>query len=97
MSGVLDEAWSRLRELLAHAFVAQREVETPTVDESSLRPLLDRLADEFPNVWIKSIAADFADGAPVRVALEAGGSSRYEAEQTVESALRRLLDLAGTR
>ena len=97
VSGVLDEAWPRLKELLSHAFVAQREVETPTVDESSLGPLLERLADEFPGVWVKSLAPGFSDGAPVRVALEAGGSSRYEAEQTVESALRRLLDLARTR
>lgn len=95
VSGVLDVVWSRLGELLSHAHVAQREVETPTVDESALRPLLDRLAAEFPGVRIKSLAPGFVKGAPVRVALEAAGSSRYEAEQQVEDALRRLFDLAG--
>jgi nicotinamide-nucleotide amidase len=96
MRAMLDGALEQVRDLFAHGFVAQREVETPTLDESALRPLLDRLAEEYPAVWIKSHAPGFGrDDARVLVTLEASAPSRHEAELAVEGALRRLLALAG--
>jgi molybdopterin-biosynthesis enzyme MoeA-like protein len=75
--------------------VARREVETPTSDESSLRPLIDRLAREHPRVWIKSLAPGFgAADARIRLTLEASAPDRSQAEALVEEAVRRLLSLA---
>jgi len=95
MRAVLDAAQPALRDLAPRGFVARREVETPTSDESSLRPLLDQLSDEFPHVWVKSHAAALNDpNARIRVTLEANSTERTEAESLVEDALRRLLSLA---
>jgi molybdenum cofactor synthesis domain-containing protein len=103
LPGVPDEARSvfgsaleRLKDLLPRSVSAERDVEAPTSDESSLRPILDRLVEEFPTVWIKTHAPGFARrGAKVRVTLQACAPTREEAESAVESALRRLLALAG--
>lgn len=94
--GVFEAACDRLRDVLPKASVAVREVEAPTSDESALRPLLDRLAEEYPRVWITTHAPGARRaGVPVLVRLEAAGSSRQEAESTVENALQRLLALSG--
>jgi nicotinamide-nucleotide amidase len=96
MKAVFEQATALLKEMLPRMETAEREIETPTGDESSLRPLLDRLAEEFPSVWIKSWAAGFADkNTRIRVTLEACAPTRAEAESVVEIAFRRLLALAG--
>jgi nicotinamide-nucleotide amidase len=93
---VFQAAMDRLREIAPRGAVARREVETPTADESSLRPILDRLAEEFPQVWVKSHAPGFRRGDDrIRVTLEAGAVTEAEAEAAVENALRRLLAQAG--
>ena len=93
---VLEEALPKLRELFGHRHLAQREVETPTRDESVVGPLLDRLAEEFPAVRVQSRAPGFErKDARITVTLEASGPSRKEAELLVEGALRRLIELAG--
>jgi molybdenum cofactor synthesis domain-containing protein len=94
--GVFHAAIERLREIAPRRAVARREVETPTADESSLRTILDRLAEEFPQVWVKSHAPGLrrADDR-IRVTLEAAAETEAEAEAAVESALQRLLSLAG--
>ena len=51
---VFDAALPLLRIAELNRQVAQREIEAPTADESALAPLLDRLAGEFPAVWINS-------------------------------------------
>jgi molybdopterin-biosynthesis enzyme MoeA-like protein len=93
---VLDEALPHLRDLFSHRYLARREVETPTRDESVLGPLLDRLAEEFPAVRVQSQAPGFERrDARISVILEANGPTRGEAELMVEGALRRLIELAG--
>jgi nicotinamide-nucleotide amidase len=93
---VLEAALPGMRELFLHGFIAQREVETPIEDESVLRPMLDRLVEEHPGLWIKSLAPGFGRGdARITVTLEATASTRHAAELAVEGALRRLLALAG--
>lgn len=95
MRAVLEAAIPHLRDLAPKGVVARREVETPTRDESSLRPLLDRLAGEFPTLWIRSHPPGFgADDARIRVLLEAGAGDKQEAEALVEDAVRRLIALA---
>jgi molybdenum cofactor synthesis domain-containing protein len=75
--------------------VAQREIESPTADETALSPLLDRLAGEFPSVWIDSHPArSRRSGSRIVISLEASAASRQEANSTVEVAVRRLLALA---
>lgn len=94
--GVFLAALERLRDIAPKGAVARREVETPTSDESSLRPILDRLAEEFPQVWVKSHSAGFGRGdGRIRVTIEAGAATEAEAHAAVENALRRLLALAG--
>ena len=95
MRVVLESAMAHLKEIFPKGALARREVETPTADESALRPLLQRLADEFPSVWIKSQPPGFeAADANVRVILEASAPERSQAESLVEEAVRRLIALA---
>lgn len=95
MRCVLEAAIGHLRELLPRGALARREIETPTADESALKPLLDRLAKEFPSVWIKSQPRGFdAADAKVLVILEAIAPERSQAESLVDDAVRRLIALA---
>jgi molybdopterin-biosynthesis enzyme MoeA-like protein len=76
-------------------YVAVREIEAPTADESSLYPMLDRLVEEFPRVLVHSSPSDPAKpGRNVTIRLEAGGTSPQDANTHVDGALRRLLALA---
>jgi len=94
---VLEAALTRLRDLLPRLVVASREIESPTEDESALRPLLDRIAAEHPRVSVQSLAAGFAhEGQPVRIRLEASARTRKEADAMLDAAVRRLLSLAGS-
>jgi len=95
MRATFAEAVPRLRDLTPRGAVAQREVETPTADESALLPLLERLTAEYPNVWVQSRPAESGRReARSLVTLEAVAPTKNEAESVVETALRRLLALA---
>jgi len=95
MRAVLDEALAELGEPPRKFEIAYREVESPTSDESSLRPLLERLAEEYRNVWISSrTVGPGRQGQRVVVTLEASASTTEEAETTLSSAVKRLLALA---
>ncbi len=94
--GVFLAAIERLRDVAPRGAVARREVETPTADESSLRSILDRLTEEFPQVWVKSHAPGFGRASDrILVTIEAGAATEAEANTAVENALRRLLSLSG--
>ncbi len=73
-------------------YIARREVEAPTSDESAVRPLLDQLASEFPQIWFNSRPID--PGRPVVISLEATRSNLQEAVSAVDDAVKRLLALA---
>jgi nicotinamide-nucleotide amidase len=95
MRATFEEAVPRLRELAPRGAAAQREVEAPTADESALRPLLERLAAEYPDVWIQSRPADSGRKDAVSlVTLEAVAPTKNEAESVVETAVKRLIALA---
>jgi hypothetical protein len=92
---VLEEAMPILGPLAPDRSVARREIESPTADESALTPMLERLGDEFPGVWIEtSPSGSRRRGARIVVILEAGGADAAEANEAVDAALKRLLALA---
>jgi molybdenum cofactor synthesis domain-containing protein len=92
---VFEEAWPRLKIPGAPGRVAHREIESPTADESALTPLLDRLAGEYPGLWIASRPAGSRKaGARIVIRLEAAGDDEREVNSRVEGAIRRLLALA---
>ena len=91
MEAVLEGVAGQLK--LGESVVAQREIESPTADEAKLRPLLDLLADEFPDVWVSS-QPSAKRGLPATIRLEAVGEDHPQAESAVEIALKRLLALA---
>jgi molybdopterin-biosynthesis enzyme MoeA-like protein len=87
----------RLRDLFPMRASAERELEAPTSDESAMRPVLDRLTEEFPGVWVKSHPPASRRKDPIRVTLQSFAATQKEADTLVEGALRRLLALAGSR
>lgn len=103
LPGVPDEmrrtfagALTHLKDLLPAGEPARRDVETPTRDESSLRPILDRVMAEHPAVWITTRAPGFGRRrGNVVVSIESFAANLKEAESLVDAALRRLLSLAG--
>jgi molybdenum cofactor synthesis domain-containing protein len=95
MRSVFDAALGSIEALVPRRHRAMREVEAPTADESSLQPLLDKLAKEYPMVRIRSDHPGFQKkGGQVKLSLEATSADRDEAESAVDCAVRRLLALA---
>ena len=85
-----------LRMLQEKPATAMREVEAPTLDESVLRPWLDNVRNDFPEVWIQTYAPGFRHKSRgIRVTFSTDAGTKHEAELAVEGALRRLLSLAG--
>ena len=94
MRAVLEAALPALDLDLA-AETAEREVESPTADEAALEPLLERLSEEFPAVWIHSRpAGSRRTGARIVIRLEATAAQREEAEAVLDACVERLLALA---
>jgi nicotinamide-nucleotide amidase len=94
---VFDAAVLRIRDLFPLRASAERELEAPTSDESAMRPVLDRLTEEFPGVWVKSHPPAARRRDPIRVTLQSFAATQKEADSLVDGALRRLLALAGSR
>lgn len=94
---VFEGAIGRLRDLFPLRASAERELEAPTSDESAMRPLLDRLTEEFPGVWVKSHPPASRRKDPIRVTLQSFAATQKEADTLVDGAVRRLLALAGSR
>ena len=94
---VFEEAVPRLRDLFPLRATASRELLAPTSDESAIRPVLDRLTEEFPGVWVKSHPPASRRKDPIRVILQSFAATQKEADTLVDGALRRLLALSGSR
>ena len=95
MRAMLDLALDELGEPPRKLEIAYREVESPTTDESALRPMLERLAEEYRNVWISSrTVGPGRQGQRVIVTLEAMAGTAEEAEGALSAVVRRLLALA---
>jgi molybdenum cofactor synthesis domain-containing protein len=96
MLSVLKGALQQLQDLTTKVYTAKRELESPSPDESSLSALIERLAAEFPGLWISSRTLRTGKrGLNVLVTLEAMAPSLEEANAVVSGAQRRLLTLAG--
>jgi len=94
MQGMLEATFPLMRIDFAGE-VALREIEAPTSDESAVGPLLDRLAAEFPGVWINSRpAGSRRTGRRIVIRIEASGETMELADATVDSCVKRLLALA---
>lgn len=94
MKAVLETAFTEIRLDGPHG-LAHREVESPTSDEASLAPLLDRLNREFPDVWINSRpSGSRSSGARIVISVEAAGADEAEANAAVDGVVKRLLALA---
>jgi molybdopterin-biosynthesis enzyme MoeA-like protein len=91
---VLGAAMPLMRDAAPRGQVAQREVESPTADEAALRPLLERLAAEYPGVWIASRPPGAGREARSVITLEAAGPTVRAASAAVDRACKRLLALA---
>ena len=95
MEAVLGEALEESRDRARKTEIAYREVESPTADESSLRPILERLTDEYRGVWVSSrTIGPGRQGHKVLVTLEATAPTIEDANSMVNNAVRRLLALA---
>jgi molybdenum cofactor synthesis domain-containing protein len=94
---VFEAAAPRLRDLFPLRASAERELTAPTSDESAMRPVLDRVTEEFPGVWVKSHPPAARRKDPIRVTLQSFAPTQKEADTLVEGALRRLLALAASR
>jgi molybdopterin-biosynthesis enzyme MoeA-like protein len=78
---VFAAAIGRLRGLLPLGVGARRDLESPTKDESALRPFLDRVSREHPGVWIKTSSAGFGRRkSNVVVSIESFAATRKEAD-----------------
>lgn len=96
MRVVLQEGLEALKEIAPRGEVARVEIESPTPDESSLGSLLEKVAGEFPTVWISSRPAGSRKQGPrVIITIEAMGPTVAEAAAVVGSAQHRLLALVG--
>ena len=94
MQAVLEAALPLLK-IDFEGEVALREIEAPTADESELTPLLDRLAREFPAVWINSRpSGSRKTGGRIVIRVEATGATREKADSSVDACVKRLLALA---
>jgi molybdopterin-biosynthesis enzyme MoeA-like protein len=94
--GVLDSAMVVLKDLFPPGVSARRDLEAPTPDESTLRPLLDTLRREFPTVWIHTRSSGYGRRRRnVGVCLETFAATSKEAESILDRAFKRLLALAG--
>jgi len=92
---VFEAAASGLKLPASGKYLARREIEAPTADESSLYPMLAQLTEEFPRVWIHSGPLNRKKpGTKIMINLEANGATQQEANAGVDGVVRRLLALA---
>ena len=92
MKAVLDGALPLLKDIAARGHVAQREIESPTADESSLRPLLDKLGEEYPQVRFSTRPVGFGrKGSKVLITLETVAANKEDAQAAIEAGVGRLL------
>jgi len=94
MKAVLEAALPELKDIVPKGEVAQLEIESPTPDESTLKPLLERVTEEFPGVWISSHPSrPRGRAARILITLEAAGTTKDEAKAAVGAAQHRMLAL----
>jgi len=91
MRAVFEAALPRLRERLGGpATLVEREVPTGCGDESVITVAVERVMQELPHVYLKSLATAFAPDCDLRVRVTARAPTAEEAEAHVAAAVERL-------
>ena len=91
---VLDGAFPHLQDLSHGRRVARRQIEAPVADESALRPLLEKVAEEYPNARLTTRPVGSAKkGFRVVIAVETQAESTESAESAIGLVVNRLLGL----
>lgn len=96
MCVVLEAALERVKDMAPPHFTVRREIESPTSDESALRPLVDKLASEFPALSFSTRpSGSRKKGARFVITIEAVAAKPEDAHSAVGQAQHRLLALVG--
>lgn len=91
MRAVFATALPRIRACLGpEAYVAERELQSGSGDESVLATALEHVTDAFPGVHVKSFATTFAPDCDLRIRITARAGDRDAAEALVARAAARL-------
>ncbi|MFW9831097.1 MAG: competence/damage-inducible protein A [Candidatus Thorarchaeota archaeon] len=73
--------------------ILQKIVQVPILDESHLAPLIDRLMDDEPGVYFKSLPRPYQSRQPLRVAITATGFNLKETKALLENAIKTLQEI----
>lgn len=90
-----DSVAGLLRQRFGAGGYAERTLHATSNDESLLAPVVARIADRHPEVYVKTRASSFTTGGAVRITLVAGGETDAEAQAALtrtEDDLRRALE-----
>jgi len=91
MRAVFAAALPRIRACLGpETYVAEREVQSGSGDESVLAAALERVTDVFPDVHVKSFATTFSPDSDLRIRITGRAADRDAAETLVARAAARL-------
>ncbi len=80
-----------LRELFGGSFYQERSVTALCGDESSLAPILRKVAQAHPSVYIKSRATRFGPEVKILITLSSAGDSRIAVDESSSRALEDLI------
>lgn len=95
MRPMLAAAVADIHELAPHGHRARQEIEAPLPDESMIRPLLERLSGEFPQVTLSTrTVGSGKKSARVLITVESVAATPEEANGDVAGTVRRLLAIA---
>jgi len=80
-----------LEQVLGKGFYDERTFEATCRDESVLAPLLKKVAEKHPSVYLKSKARTFGQEVRIRILFAASGSDKKAVEQAIRNAIDDLL------
>jgi nicotinamide-nucleotide amidase len=80
-----------LEQVLGKGFYYERTFEATCRDESVLAPLLKKVAEKHPSVYLKSKARTFGQEIRIRILFAASGSDKKAVEQAIRNAIDDLL------
>jgi nicotinamide-nucleotide amidase len=80
-----------LEQVLGKGFYYERTFEATCRDESVLAPLLKKVAEKHPSVYLKSKARTFGQEVRIRILFAASGSDKKDVEQAIRNAIDDLL------
>ena len=92
LKGIFENSLPPLLErVLGKGFYSERTFEATCRDESVLAPLLKKVAERHPSVYLKSKARTFGQEVRIRILFAASGSDKKTVEQAIRNAIDDLL------